>query len=482
MNNLPTPLSRVESYLARACGMNVIIPDSPESRLEQFLAILAGDTSVQMPTPHSLTEQWLAYVLGHTPSPLLEVIGAHYIDNQKVDTRYLAAAAGMPGVVLPAAPQNRKEQYWAHIAGNPPTPPVGVLKYVTGTNIALTGVVSGIEELLHVYGDTVQAESPAPSPDAPQNVLVVSGKQTVTISGGGESAEYVIDLWGEEFDAGSVTARRYIDSGGVLRTSDIWNVSDYMPVQPGESYVYVLRTPGQNPRAAYYDQNKDLVNTFRQVAGGTTLTIPEGVAYVRFSIFTGNSTAPSDMGVFSFGPDKPGVELCKIDGYQDYIYKDGNDWYLHKETAHYVADGSVGWVSTAASATYRLEVVPPCRRSRGSLAGKKLVLSTHFQSISYNDRNQGTPSCVLASQTNGSVLVRNTPFSSESAINEFCAQTPVDFYYVAANATDTKITDARLVSQLNALNNAVLPTPAANISVSGNLAGAIEISYYGVSG
>ena len=154
MENLPTPLSRVELYLAKACGMDVTVPEAPQSRLEQYLAIIAGDTTIEMPTPHSLTEQWLAYILGVEPSPLLEVVGAHYIDNQKVDTRYLAVAAGMPGAVSPARPQNRKEQYWAVLAEILPVH--GVLKYATGTNIYLTDVVSGIEELQFVYGDTFQ--------------------------------------------------------------------------------------------------------------------------------------------------------------------------------------------------------------------------------------------------------------------------------------------------------------------------------------
>ena len=154
MENLPTPLSRVELYLAKACGMDVTVPEQPLSRLEQFLAILAGDTSITMPTPMSLTEQWLAYVLGVTPDPLLAVEGACLIGAQKVDVRYFAVAASMPGATLPESPQNRAEMYWAHIAGNPPTP--GILKYVTGKYFYLTDVVSGIEELQYVKGDTYQ--------------------------------------------------------------------------------------------------------------------------------------------------------------------------------------------------------------------------------------------------------------------------------------------------------------------------------------
>ena len=40
-DNLPEPKSRKESYLAKATGMDVTIPDEPRSRLEQYLAAIA---------------------------------------------------------------------------------------------------------------------------------------------------------------------------------------------------------------------------------------------------------------------------------------------------------------------------------------------------------------------------------------------------------------------------------------------------------
>ena len=40
-DNLPEPKSRKESYLAKAAGMDVTIPEAPESRIEQYLAAIA---------------------------------------------------------------------------------------------------------------------------------------------------------------------------------------------------------------------------------------------------------------------------------------------------------------------------------------------------------------------------------------------------------------------------------------------------------
>lgn len=151
MDNLPAPKSRIERFLAKACGMDVTTPE-PGPGIEPFLYAIAYNTTP--PVAGYRTEEWLAYVQGVTPAKPLELEGSCIIGNQKVDVKYFAVAAGMPGATLPEKPQNRKEEYWEYIATHRPTP--GVLKYATGTNITLTDVVSGIDELQFVYGDTYQ--------------------------------------------------------------------------------------------------------------------------------------------------------------------------------------------------------------------------------------------------------------------------------------------------------------------------------------
>jgi hypothetical protein len=133
MENPPTPESRVEAYLAKAAGMDVTPPE-PKSRLELYLAKIAG-MDVEVPEPTTREEHWLAQIVGIEPSEPLAIEGAVYIDNQKVDVRYLAVAAGVTGASLPEEPQNRKEMYWAAIASGgptpPPTPTVKALKFTS---------------------------------------------------------------------------------------------------------------------------------------------------------------------------------------------------------------------------------------------------------------------------------------------------------------------------------------------------------------
>lgn len=170
MEDLPTPLNRVELYLAKACGMDVVIPE-PESRLEQFLAVIAGDTSVELPMPLSLTEQWLAFVAGQPLTADVNLIGAYWVGPQKVDVRFFAVAGGMDGVQLPT-PQNRTELYWAKIAENGPSH--YELVTVTGnTPLYLLDAVAMPINKATVYG--ISEQDGVPTPDAPVDIMCNNG-------------------------------------------------------------------------------------------------------------------------------------------------------------------------------------------------------------------------------------------------------------------------------------------------------------------
>ncbi len=63
-----------------------------------------------------------------------------------------------------------------------------------------------------------------------------------------------------------------------------------------------------------------------------------------------NNTFYTNAGTETFakGNDIPnGIELCKIGDYQDYIYKDNDSWYLHKEIGKVVLDGTGDWYTSS---------------------------------------------------------------------------------------------------------------------------------------
>lgn len=650
MEGLPTPLSRVELYLAKAAGMDVAPPE-PESRLELFLAKIAGE-DVEMPAPHSLTELWLAWVAGSEPIEPLAIEGAHIIGNQKVDTRYFAVACGVPGATLPAKPQNRKEMYWAYIAINPPSP--GVLKYATGTNIHLTDVVKGIEELQYVYGDTfqqtysgknlldnndltfdycnvntsyIQLSSlptgirftttyhtttgspsilfktnidlspyagktirvvanfgakgeirvqrvnddvsvrtdihgtstsgavttwtvpddvsdakwlaygfriiypgtedytvdftdavitidnadmswepytggiPAPNPDYPQPIQVVTGEQTVTIGDGVSSQSYEIDLTGKNlFDKDNANILvSYFDSSTTTITADSRDRTIFIPCLSNTTYT-VSKIASPSPRSIGYTeviptdgvQVYGITNIARD---GTTGTITTGASakYLAVRLWSSSQDTSTtleqmlDSVQIELGPTATSYapyynyELCKIGTYQDYIYKSGDDWYVHKACGLRTFSSSSGWTYGGKRNEYYGFYIG----MQGMDVGvDKPALSNYFLQSKYASTPTQTCFMINSTGTVNNLIIYSTTITTTTEMNTLFGNEPMSFYYPLKTPTDTQITDATLVGQLNAIDSAVLPKPIAYITVGvtdPNLPAPIKISYYGES-
>lgn len=647
MENLPTPLSRVELYLAKACGMDVTVSEQPIGRLEQFLAILAGNTSITMPTPIGLTEQWLAYVLGVTPDPLLAVEGACLIGAQKVDVRYFAVAASMPGATLPEAPQNRAEMYWAHIAVNPPTP--GILKYVTGKYFNLTDVVSGIEELQYVKGDTYQQTysgkniinnanlaydysnvsgstnelsslstgirykstysgtgnpsvvfkimdltglegktirmvstftsggririsqtneavssrdtvattttsnqtiswvvpndlgdnhylgftlvgvsdatidfenlimtidnadmnyepytgGPAPNPDYPQAVQVVTGEQMVEVSNGDTSQTYPISLTGKNLLDLTTFENGYINSSGTVSSGGGTNaVFGFMPVLPETEYTVSVQNNSFAMAIAYYDSNKTLISRITNdyvARTSRTFTTPQNCAYARAGFYANSGASQSIMEnslpQFEIGSSASSYapyynyELCKLGDYQDYIYKSGDDWYVHKEIGKLTASSSQGWGYNAGGAGlnnprfYLLNV--DAKSGTFSEDSPIMTMSNCLNGSTWYRIYRGESNNLVSTGDQSNLrrlYVQVKTFTSLQDWEDFIDSNDVYIYYVLEAAVNVQITDATLISQLEALNSAQLPKPIANITVSAtgtNLTPYLTIAYYG---
>ena len=358
---LPVPINRTELYLAKIAGEDVTIPDRPINNTEVFLARLAG-ADIVLPTPINTLQVWLAILCGelYTMPP---VQGAELIGVQMVRTEFLAASAGLDGVTTPT-PENRAEEYWAKIAEEMAVQTITV----KGTSLHLLHVVSGIDDLQYVYGDTEQAASP--NPDYPQDVHVVTGEQVVNVHGGSSNTDYSLTL-------GS-------------------------------------------------------------------------------------------------------LELCKIGDYQDYIYKSGDDWYVHKEIGKVTFTGGESWtllsVNTRRAAYYsELSDMKPYTNGNSL---PNFISDRFIQKTGNSTWTAGIISCETSRPTYAYLCVQSN-ITTVDAFKTWLSTHNTAVYYVLATPTDTQITDATLVSQLNALDSATLPTPEAFVTVSGNLPAPIQFTYQG---
>lgn len=186
------------------------------------------------------------------------------------------------------------------------------------------------------------------------------------------------------------------------------------------------------------------------------------------------------------------VELCKIGNYRDKIYNndpnedwydpdlEDNAWYVHKAIGMITADGSYGGYNGTRNWFY----VNPTSYGKPSAIKTVVPVSNYFTGYEYTPfrANSTVDGCsVDSSDSSPSLLIRNNTFSTATAYTTWLANTQPKLYYALAAPTDTKITDATLVGQLEALGAMKLFIGENNVLVSAtnpNLPATLAFDYY----
>ena len=219
------------------------------------------------------------------------------------------------------------------------------------------------------------------------------------------------------------------------------------------------------------------VSDFEPYVGGTASPNPSYPQTVN--VVTGTQTitvTDGDDAIDTYTVNLGAIELAKIGEHQDYIYKSGDDWYVHKETGKYTFTGTENWSSASygTNSWYKDHLF-----TVSDYDASKVVLACDFsQGIPYNDRpnHDNPPICVCYWYTsNERFLVRNTSIVSQADMQSATAGKNV---YYWATPTDTQITDSSLISQLNAVLNATLYQPNTTITSSGNLPAILKLEVY----
>ena len=297
---------------------------------------------------------------------------------------------------------------------------------------------------------------PAPNPDYPQDVNVVTGAQTVKLQGknlwnptpyqashfisatGVESANPSVDTWGNIYAAANTT----FTMQATFSTSGRCRIHAF---SLNGTWMQQLAEPSCTA-------NTQMVETF---------TTPNQPCLIRWCCYKNPKMAQLELnsGATTYEPyqsqtytvDLGSTELCKIGTYQDYIYKSGDDWYVHKAIGKVTFTGAEENWATGLSGDYRYFMIP----FSDIVADRaKMVYSNNFKYYSGNEVNG------VWGTNNGRIVI----FSPESG-GSLVASTISDFktwlstnntlvYYALATPTDTQITDASLISDLNALAGA----------------------------
>lgn len=154
------------------------------------------------------------------------------------------------------------------------------------------------------------------------------------------------------------------------------------------------------------------------------------------------------------------IELNKIGTYQDYIYKNGGKWYVHKETTKKTLDGineTFGGVWGATNNGYAVY--------KGNMGNRAFSYADKF--VYDNVNGYSTMPLYSFGGLSGArvtwTFILPSTVTSLATANTWLQSNNVLLYYPLATATNTEITDTTLINQLNNIEKAYSYNGTTNI-------------------
>jgi hypothetical protein len=328
-------------------------------------------------------------------------------------------------------------------------------------------------------GNTTQ--NGEPTPDAPVTVNVVTGVQSVWVHGKNmipfTDQNVTIGTLNAYSRNGSLYLNGTVSGASVGSNSTVWKNNFKITLPAG---TYALSGDTSRARTIRKESDGSVVLSLSIGTSSGTFTLTEETkVYFGLYISSGASfsnykfdvqlelssaTAYEPYQGATYTVDLGSTEFCKIGTYQDYIYKSGADWYVHKETCKVVLDGSSDedWSITNSGTVnyfYRYHYLSGMKTpADGSLSN--ILIRTGINS---SNTNQGFD--YVAS---GELRIRYGAQKTTTEWKSFLSTTPMLLYYPLDNSTDIQITDATLISQLDAIHE-WLTRYGYDATVSGNL-------------
>ena len=273
--------------------------------------------------------------------------------------------------------------------------------------------------------------------------------------------EYHLYLGGNVFDLSDVEENKSITaSGGYVGTSSVSNLSGYTPVVSGLeyrlTYDYTSLLNTSNRSMCYYDKDKVFIrgNGYVPASKNQTFIMPENAKYVRFS-YDKNCTD------ISFSTDATPIELCKLEDYQDYIFKQDGKWYKHNVIGTKIFTGQESWNYSAVT---QGSLFRYANMSDNLKVSTYAPYSYYYKGIkSSNSSSRANYQFYLQSGNNFTDFIDNR-FTNADDFKDWLTTHNVKIYYVLATPTAVEITNQTLIDQLNAIEKATSYKTQTNIS------------------
>lgn len=315
----------------------------------------------------------------------------------------------------------------------------------------------------------------APNPEYPQDIQVVTGEQTVRVTGKNLWGGFINDYSLTDHDVAFVNYKDGSISANGTASSSAYSMYAAAAASEGRTQqfsagTYTLSGGTNVVRAVFIIVGPGTNYITDASTGEVTFTLSETVSgYIRAYVPSGMSanetihpqlelgstaTAYESYQSQSYTVNLGSIELCKIGDYQDYIYKSGDDWYVHKAMIKATFNGTENWAlhNTQNNINgFRLDA--NAAHSDGAIVAnsyRKVLMSEYSYNRGYymittlETEATGSNYRIYMTQPDSSVITLED-FTTWLGINNVTA------YYASQTPTDTKITDATLVGQLEAL-------------------------------
>lgn len=349
------------------------------------------------------------------------------------------------------------------------------------TEEQITDVI-GVNDIV-IKGQTLQDETPTPS--APVDVNVVSGSNVINTSN-----KNLLSLPNGTYSYNNVTA---IVNKGIITingtpssTPTLLRISLTQPIKLkqndsikingnnsngiGTNSNYVaFRLAGTvngvsndnitdilctnaNANKTFTATNDTIINQ-AIIRGNTNVTFNNFIIKPQIELGTTTTTYEPHQGK-ELPLDLGTIELCKIGDYQDYYYKSGSKWYLHKEIGKIVLDGSENWSYSSPNSVFYTDVINTLAMYNSDIfcnRFKKVANSTSFANM-----NNGEIIVQSDNNVNARLVCKYTNYTLVADFKTWLASNNTNVYYPLKTLTDTEITNTTLISQLEAIYNAPL--------------------------
>lgn len=222
---------------------------------------------------------------------------------------------------------------------------------------------------------------------------------------------------------------------------DMQNVSNLV-ISEGE----VRTIHDENNRLLWGRVSYDVKYNGNTLQNGT----PSPDAPVAVQVATGEQTVTLSDGVASedYTVNLGSLELCKIGTYQDYIYKSGDDWYVHKETRKVVLDGTETWSASNNGFLRAYNSLSPFYNLIALGEPSYQSVCDHFVVQPNGTTWTGRGKCGFNSSGAFWVLHTDTSITTAQQFKNWLASNNTAIYIPIAASTEAQITDTALISQL----------------------------------